>query len=341
MRNRMSTELSRVGLLCLLGSMLLGSKWAHGQAALLLEQPYGVFGTINPTGHAAVYLERVCADNPVHLRLCDPGETGIVISRYKGMDNYDWIAIPLIPYLYSVDDASKVPLEVDQAFVDRARTHYKEARLGDWGENLPKGNFFYDGWVELVGTAYDRRTYAFRFNTTRGQDEQLIERLNSSPNRSHFNILFNNCADFDRHVLANYFPGKFHRNIFPDAGITTPKRIAWTLERYSRKHPETQLTVLEIPQVPGFRRKSRAVHGVAETLFTNGYIIPIVFLNPYVASGLLVDFLAQGNYHLIPKIPEIANAQNLMPLIDPKGMQGISEDPGESTSNQTSAPAQP
>ena len=65
----------------------------------------------------------MCADNPVHLRLCDPGETGIVISRYKGMDNYDWIAIPLIPYLYSVDDASKVPLEVDQAFVDRARTH--------------------------------------------------------------------------------------------------------------------------------------------------------------------------------------------------------------------------
>ena len=54
-----------------------------------------------------------------------------------------------------------------------------------------------------------------------------------------------------------------------------------------------------------------------------------------------MDFLAQGNYHLIPKNPETANAQNLTPLIDPKGMQGISEDPGESKSNQTSAPAQP
>src|SRR5580658_2356126 len=65
------------------------------QAALLLEQPYGVFGTLNPTGHAAVYLEHVCADTPVHLRYCDPGETGIVISRYKGLAGYDWIAIPL------------------------------------------------------------------------------------------------------------------------------------------------------------------------------------------------------------------------------------------------------
>ena len=44
MRNRMSPQLIRIALLCLLGSMLLGSKWAHGQAALLLEQPYGVFG---------------------------------------------------------------------------------------------------------------------------------------------------------------------------------------------------------------------------------------------------------------------------------------------------------
>jgi len=49
----------------------------RAQAALLLEQPYGVFGTLNPTGHAAIYLQRVCADSPTHLRECDPGETGI------------------------------------------------------------------------------------------------------------------------------------------------------------------------------------------------------------------------------------------------------------------------
>src|ERR1035438_1516688 len=32
---------------------------SHAQAALLLEQPYGFFGTLNPTGHMAIYLDRI------------------------------------------------------------------------------------------------------------------------------------------------------------------------------------------------------------------------------------------------------------------------------------------
>lgn len=38
------------------------------QAALLMEEPYGFFGAINPTGHTAVYFERICAETPVKLR---------------------------------------------------------------------------------------------------------------------------------------------------------------------------------------------------------------------------------------------------------------------------------
>jgi len=281
---------------------------------LLLEQPYGVFGTLNPTGHAAVYLERVCAESPVHLRLCRPEEVGAVISRYKGLDGYDWVAIPLIPYLYSVDDPEQVPGQVDQATVNRLREHYKEARLNDWARDLPKGNFFYGGWSELVGTAYDRRTYAFRFDTKREQDEKLIARFNALPNHSHFNLLFNNCADFDRLILKEYFPGKFNRTIFPDAGITTPKRLAYGLVQYAKKHPEMQLTVLEIPQVPGYRHVSRADRGVTESIITDGYVIPIVILNPYVAGGLLTDYLVRGRYHLIPKDPPTVDAEHLEAL---------------------------
>jgi hypothetical protein len=300
------------------------------QAALLLEQPYGVFGTLNPTGHAAVYLEHVCADSPVHLRMCASGETGIVISRYKGMAGYDWVAIPLIPYLYSVDDAAQVPKEVDEESVNRLRNHYKEARLGDWGDDLAKGSFFNGGWTQLIGTAYDRRTYAFRFATTREQDEQLIARLNDRPNESHFNILFNNCADFDRFIMGFYFPKKFGRTIFPDAGITTPKRVAYGLVKYAKRHPETQLTVLEIPQVPGFRRKSRAIHGVTESLFANGYVIPIVVLNPYVAGGLLADYLVRGHYQLVPKNPATVGADNMDALTgaDEPPATGSAAEPG-------------
>ena len=314
-------------------ALLLSAPRLFGQAALFLEQPYGVFGMVNPTGHAAVYLERVCADTPVHLRLCSPGETGVVISRYKGIAGYDWIAIPLIPYLYSVENAAAVPTQADQETVRRLRAHYREAYLMSLGDKLPPGNFFNGGWTELVGTAYDRRTYAFRFETSVEDDEKLIAQLNDRPNKSHFNILFQNRADFDRFVLNNYFPHRFGRTLFPDAGITTPKYISYALEKYAKRHPEMNLTILEIPQIPGSRRNSEAIHGVAESMIMNGYVIPIVILNPYVAGGLFADYLVRGRYKLVPKHPTKIGPGNLeeltqlpMPPLTPT-LTGVSSSP--------------
>ncbi len=45
----------------LLGLLSLTSIPTPAQAALLMEEPFGLFGTINPTGHNAIYLEDVCA----------------------------------------------------------------------------------------------------------------------------------------------------------------------------------------------------------------------------------------------------------------------------------------
>jgi hypothetical protein len=298
--------------------IIAGARGLSAQAALLMEQPFGFFGTLNPTGHAAIYLSHICADTPVHVRECGPGEDGVVISRYKGIAGYDWVAIPLIPYLYAVGDAGEVPERVDEGTVNRLRDHYHEKSLTMLGEGLPRGNIITGGWTELVGTAYDRRTYAFRFSTTPAQDRELIRRLNNRPNRSHFNLFYNNCADFDRYILRSYFPHKFGRAIFPDAGITTPKLVAHALVKYAKKHPEIQLTVMAIPQVPGYRRDSRSIHGVAESLIVNGYVIPIVMLNPYVAGGLLADYLIRGRYHLVPKDAVIVGPENMDALVQPE-----------------------
>src|SRR3954464_15563849 len=89
------------------------SAFCHASATLLLEEPYGALGFFTATGHAAVYLSGVCADTPVVLRPCAPGETGVVISRYNGVGGYDWVAIPLIPYLYAVERPEDVPLFAD------------------------------------------------------------------------------------------------------------------------------------------------------------------------------------------------------------------------------------
>ena len=94
------------------GLILASLTSAHASVTLLLEEPYGTFGGMNPTGHAAVYLSNVCAASPVSLRRCKEGEHGVVISRYHRVGGYDWIAIPLLPYLYAVNRPDEVPLTV-------------------------------------------------------------------------------------------------------------------------------------------------------------------------------------------------------------------------------------
>lgn len=287
---------------------------SHAQAALLMEEPYGFFGALNPTGHTAVYFSRICAATPIHLRRCLPGEMGSVLARYQGINGYDWVAIPLIPYLYSVEQPGSVPTQVDKEFVDRLRDHYREQHLLSLGEDVARGGLLHGGWTELIGVAYERRVFAIRFNTTEKQDDQLIADLNARDNVSHFQLLFSNCSDFARELLETYFPGKFHRSIFPDAGMTTPKQITYKLVRYGRKHPEAQIAVYEIPQVPGYRRQSHHNKDIAESLITTAYAIPIAVFNPYIAGALVVDYIIRGRYHVIPKDREILGPESLAAL---------------------------
>ena len=287
---------------------------AKAQAALLMEEPYGFFGALNPTGHNAIYFERICAETPVKLRHCEPGELGAVIARYQGIDGYDWVAIPLLPYLYSVENPADVPDRVNREIVTRLRNRYHEVHFENLGENVQPGSFLHGGWTQLVGVAYERRIYAFRFNTTEEQDDALIARMNSGANHSDFNLLFENCADFARVILNSYFPDSFKRSIFPDAGMTSPKQIAHKLVRYGRKHPGTQVAVFEIPQIPGYRRMSRANKSIDESIVTTVYAIPIAIFNPYLAVGLFVDYLARGRYHIVPREHEILGPEKLAAL---------------------------
>lgn len=297
--------------------LLLACTHSHAQAAMLMEEPYGFFGFLNPTGHDAVYFERICAENPLKLRRCLPGELGAVITRYQGIAHYDWLAIPLIPYLYSVETPSEVPSRVDHDMVIRLREKYHDAHLLMLGKEVPRGGDRKRGWSQLVGAAYDRRIYFFRFATTVEQDDALIARLNEGPNRSHFNLLYSNCADWTGEVLNTYFPGIFHRSILPDAGITSPRQISYKLTRYARKHPEMQLTVFDIPQVPGNRRHSHANKSIAKSLITSGYVVPFAFVSPYIVAGIIVDYLGWGRYPLDLKAAQVLSPEHMTPLILP------------------------
>jgi len=300
----------------LLGILLsaLGTPQCHGQAALLMEEPYGFYGAVNPTGHVALYFSRICAETPVKLRRCTEDEAGSVISRYQGIDGYDWVAVPLVPYLYAVEDPADVPAHVSRELVLQMRARYRENHLESLGASLSPGNIVHGGWTQLAGIAYQRRIFAFRFATTAEQDDALIARMNWAPNRSHFNTLYSNCADFARGVMNAYFPHAFRRRLFPDAEITTPKQVAYSLVRYARKHPQTALEVLEIPLVPGDGHLRRANNDVSEAFFTTGYAVPLALVHPVLAGGLLVDYLSRGRYHLVPKHPDVLTPKHLEEL---------------------------
>jgi len=287
-----------IRMLCAVLALVSICPRGHAQAALLMEEPYGVSGALNPTGHEAIYLARICAATPVKLRRCAPGETGVVIARYKGIAGYDWIAIPLIPYLYAVEDAGQVPRQAGRELVTELRRSYRDAHLLDVTRDVPESGFRDRGWDQLVGSSYDRGIYVFRFATSREQDDELIARLNAEPNRSHFNLVRNNCADFAAGILDFYFPHAFHRRMVPDARITTPRQNAWELVRYARSHPEIQLAVYKIAQIRGDRRPSRVNKSVAESLIAGGEVIPVAVLSPVAGGVVCADALVWGRYPL-------------------------------------------
>ena len=290
----------------------------RADAGLLLEEPYGGFGELNPTGHAAVYLSRVCADTPVVLRRCAPGETGVVISRYYKIAGYDWVAIPLIPYLYAVDNPSDIPEFASAEHVRELRDRYRRRYLEMLAPDRADGEAPGGEWPQLVGVAFDRKIYGFQIETSEQQDDELIRLLNARTNqRSRRNLatflMSRNCADFARDILNFYYPHSVHRNFIADAGITTPKQVAKSLVKYQQRHTDLQLSSFVIPQIPGSRHRSQPVDGVAEALVrSKKYVVPLAILHPFVAGSIAFIYLGEGRFSpsrqvkRFPPSPEIS-----------------------------------
>jgi hypothetical protein len=263
---------------------------AHAGATLLLEEPYSYDGTFAGTGHVAVYLSDVCSESPVILRRCAEGESGVVLSRYDGISGHDWIAIPLIPYLYAVERPEAIPLFADAKLVGFLRDQYRRDHLEALAADRPDGGTPEGNWYELVGSAYDRTIYAFEIETSPEQDARLISKLNEQPNLQRYNFVKRNCADFVREVINTYYPHALHRSVVGDLGVTTPKQIAKMLVKYSRHHPDLRTSDFLIPQVPGAIRPSKPIHGVLESVMAaKKYMVPVVVLHPYIGGGLLAE----------------------------------------------------
>jgi hypothetical protein len=225
----------------------------------------------------------------------------VVISRYDGVGKHDWVAIPLIPYLYAVERAEDIPLFADAkmtAFLrDRYRRKYLEAIAPDVRNGEPPGG----NWYQLIGSSYDRTIYGFEIETTTEQDLELIRKLNSSPNVSHFHLLSRNCADYAKDIINFYYRKALHRSVFADVGITTPKHMAKMLTKFSSRHPELRFTRIVIAQVPGSMPRSTTAHGVVESFFkSKKYIVPSAVVSPIFAGCVAGVYFSSGAGHFKP-----------------------------------------
>jgi hypothetical protein len=270
--------------------------------AVLLEQPYGKMNLFDPAGHSAIYLDHVCAETPLKLRPCRAGELGVVLSRYDGISNHDWVAMPLVPYLYAVASAEEVPEFVDRATEAELRDAYRRTYLESVAADTPAGKAPDGNWYELVGAAFDRTIYGFQVETTAEQDAALISQFNDQKNVQTYRAFTSNCADFARVTINHYYPHAVRRNYIADLGITFPKSVARGLAHYARKHPEAGFEVFVVPQIKGTLPRSHSNTDFAESILKR-YGIPLVVVSPVATGVVLAAYVGHGRFSMPKNAP--------------------------------------
>lgn len=297
---------------------------ARADLTVLIGEPFGNFGTMMPVGHAAVYLDRVCADGPLKLRMCRPGEpAGVVVARYHAVGPYDWIATPILDFLYATEQPEDVPSFVTPGQVwslrERYRRRYLESIVPDGHEH----DRYTTEWWETAGVAYNRRVWGYQIATTEEQDERFIAMMNDRPNHHRYHLRKTNCANFAADVVNFYYPGTVPRgDHIADFGLMTPKQVARCVAAYGARHPEANLRVLEIPQVPGTLRRSRPVRGGAEAgLKTKRYLAILTVIQPEVPIGCAVLYLIHGRWQM-GKGAVVQTAQDWVHQVPPEMVPG-------------------
>jgi hypothetical protein len=279
----------------------------RADVTLLIEAPINFLGHVSSTGHAALLIDSLCSDDHVHMRLCRPDENGAVVSRYKGIDGYDWVAMPPGPYFFAVDSFDEIPETASVGELSLLRGEYRTNHPGSFERDPPES-----GWIQLLGASYRRRILCIRLHTTTVQDERLMQWLNGQHNRTHFNFFFSNCADFARQMLDVLFPRAVHRNVLFDFGMTTPKQLESSVHHYAMAHPELGFEARELPQVAGSIPRSGRLYGVTESFVkSKPYLLPIAILDPIGIGSLVALGIADHRY--VVKAPRRIDGASFFP----------------------------
>ncbi len=274
----------------------------YGDVGLLLNESLDTsFARISGSGHSAIFFSRICAESPIKLRLCRPGEEGSVMSNYTtlGEDQpFEWNVVPLSIYLYGVEDSRNRPLFGSQRIKHILEERYRESYLSGLCDTAECRTSNKAEWREMVGATLERSMYAFVVSTTLEQDLALINEFNSLPNKNHFNGITRNCAEFSRRVINTYFPHAARADYLNDFGLITPKAIARSFAHYAEHHPEAQFRVLHFAQLPGtIKRSSECRNGTEQLYHSKKLLVPMLIFADHELPFMAASYLLTARFN--------------------------------------------
>jgi hypothetical protein len=290
------------GLLAISFCLLCLPTAARADVSLLVLEAMGVAGEYTGSGHTAVYLSNVCLETPERVRLCGPEERGIVISSYPALvlgKDYEWFATPLIPFLYGVEEERDVPVYANAEIRRFLRENYRRNNLshvvpGNEDGTMPEGR-----WSSMLGVAMTRDVYRFNVTTTQAEDEQFVRDFNNMPRGKPFNSFTNNCADYSKKIINRYFAGAAKRDWINDIGITTPKAVARSFTRYSKKRPERLFHITRHTQLAGPIWRASDNRNFSEHAFkSKKYFIPSLIFDPPLLAWFAGAYYLTGRFSI-------------------------------------------
>ena len=274
--------------------------FANADVSMFVLESVGVAGEWTGSGHTAVYLSNICSDGPLKLRLCGPGESGVVLSAYPKFSDQitqEWMAVPVVPYLYGVEDPRQIPIYANGEIRSLLRETYRRKHLRDYVHDNDDGTMPNGSWRTMLTMAFNRDIYSFSLKTTPEEDARFLKNFNAMKWNGKFNSFSRNCADFTRKVMNTYFPGATRRDVINDFGITTPKALGRSLTGYASSRPERMFYVTKYSQVAGpIWRSNDNLYFTQKALISKKYVIPSLYFYPPVFYAMAGAYLLTGQY---------------------------------------------
>ena len=282
-------------LLLALSMVLASVNASRADIGLVVLEPISALGFFTRVGHAGTYFSNICPDgSPIRMRLCFPGESGGVVSKYSPLSkhqDYDWAIVPFEESLHGFASPDLAPLigtRKLQSAIEQFNFGplFSSALTRSSPDELPDGQ-----WKAALATRFDRSIYILSVETSETDDAIIIAAFNSAPNRSRFNFFYRNCSNQAKGIFDLIWP-RIDTIGDRTSGLTmeTPKGLAKALVDRARANPELRLHVRRYAQTPGTFGRSREVLFPLQNTYRNLGFAPWWFFGGFreVALGAIL-----------------------------------------------------